>query len=105
MTYCGTELDGLALKVSMLPSQRGNESLLSDVLEAVAGNVIRPVAREKGYAADPAPRTAWRSVSSLALGSALGLGSAELICIARIWLHGGYTKTRKQKARSSDRAN
>ena len=47
VTYCGTELDALALKASMLPSQRGNKSLLSDVLQDVAGKVIRPVPCEE----------------------------------------------------------
>jgi len=47
VTYCGTELDALALKASMLPSQRGNNSLLSDVLQDVAGKVIRSVPCEE----------------------------------------------------------
>jgi hypothetical protein len=44
VTYCGTELDALALKASMLPSKLGNKSLLDDVMKSLSGNVITPVA-------------------------------------------------------------
>ena len=47
VTYCGTELDALALKASMLPSLRGNKSALDDVIKSLPGNVFRPVAQAK----------------------------------------------------------
>jgi len=47
VTYCGTELDALALKASILPSRLGNESLLDDVMKSLSGNVIRPVHGDK----------------------------------------------------------
>ncbi|MBK7674385.1 MAG: hypothetical protein IPJ27_06215 [Candidatus Accumulibacter sp.] len=47
VTYCGTELDALALNASMLPSRRGNESLLGDVMKSLSGNVLSPVACNK----------------------------------------------------------
>jgi hypothetical protein len=43
VTYCGTELGALALKASMLPSKHGNQSLLSDVMKSLSGNVVSPV--------------------------------------------------------------
>ena len=45
MTYCDKELDWLALKTSMLPSELGNKSLLDDVMKNLSGNVIEPVSR------------------------------------------------------------
>ncbi len=42
VTYCGTELDALALKASMLPSRLGNKSLLDEVMKSLSGNVIGP---------------------------------------------------------------
>ncbi len=47
VTYCGTELDALALKASMLPSKLGNESALDDVMNSLSGNVFGPVAQAK----------------------------------------------------------
>ena len=47
MTYCGTELDALALKASMLPSKLGNKSALDDVMKSLPGNVFGPVAPAK----------------------------------------------------------
>jgi len=47
VTYCGTELDALALKASMLPSKLGNKSALDDVTKSLSGNVFRPVRAEK----------------------------------------------------------
>lgn len=47
VTYCGTELDALALKASMLPGQRGNKSMLGDVMKRLSGNVFGPVAQAK----------------------------------------------------------
>ena len=48
VTYCGTELDALVLKASMLPSQRGNKSALDDVMKSLPGNVFKPLARNEG---------------------------------------------------------
>jgi hypothetical protein len=48
VTYCGTELDALALKASMLPSKLGNKSALDDVMKSLPGNFFRPVARNEG---------------------------------------------------------
>jgi hypothetical protein len=45
VTYCGTELDALLLKTSMLPSKLGNKSLLDDLMESLPGNVIEPESR------------------------------------------------------------
>jgi hypothetical protein len=47
VTYCGTELEALLVKTSMLPSKRGNESLLGDVMKSLSGNVLSPVAYNK----------------------------------------------------------
>ena len=47
VTYCGTELDALALKASMLPSKLGNKSALDDVMKSLPGNVFGPVAPAK----------------------------------------------------------
>jgi hypothetical protein len=47
MTYCGTELDPLALNASMLPSKLGNKSALADVMKSLPGNVYSPVAGTK----------------------------------------------------------
>ena len=47
VTYCGTELDALALKASMLPSKLGNKSALDDVMKRLSGNVFGPVRGEK----------------------------------------------------------
>jgi hypothetical protein len=44
VTYCGMELDALALKASMLPSKLGNKSALDDVMKSLPGNVFSPVA-------------------------------------------------------------
>lgn len=61
VTHCGAELDALALKASMLRFQSGNRSLPSEVLDDAAGSVFWQVARDKGQAADPVPRVAWRT--------------------------------------------
>ncbi len=47
VTYCGTDLEALALKASMLPSKLGNKSALDDVMKSLSGNVFRPVRAEK----------------------------------------------------------
>ena len=47
VTYCGTELDALALKASMLPSNLGNKSALDDVMMSLSGTVFGPVAQAK----------------------------------------------------------
>ncbi len=44
VTYCGTELDALLLKTSMLASRLGKKSLLDDVMKNLSGNLIRPLA-------------------------------------------------------------
>ncbi len=44
VTYCASELDASLLQASMLPSARGNDSLLVDVLKDAMGNVVGPVA-------------------------------------------------------------
>ncbi len=61
VTDCGAELDALALKASMLRFQSGNRSLPSEVLDDAAGSVFWQVARDKGQAAEPVPRVAWRT--------------------------------------------
>jgi hypothetical protein len=43
VTYCGSEFEAQLAAASMLPSRRGNESLLGDVMKSLSGNVIRPV--------------------------------------------------------------
>ncbi|WP_186406723.1 hypothetical protein [Candidatus Accumulibacter aalborgensis] len=55
VTYCGTELDALLVKTSMLPSKLGNKSLLDDVMKNLAGNVIRPVANREAVEDDGQP--------------------------------------------------
>jgi hypothetical protein len=52
VTYCGTELDALLVKTSMLPSKLGNKSLLDDVMKNLSGNVIRPVANPEAVEED-----------------------------------------------------
>jgi len=52
VTYCDKELDALALKTSMLPSELGNKSLLDDVMKNLSGNVIRPVANPEAVEED-----------------------------------------------------
>lgn len=47
VTYCGTELDALAVKASMLPSKLGNKSALDDVMKSLSGNVFGPAAQAK----------------------------------------------------------
>jgi hypothetical protein len=52
VTYCGTDLDALLLKASMLPSKLGNKSELDDVMKNLSGNVIRPVANPEAVEED-----------------------------------------------------
>ena len=47
VTYCGTEVDALGLKASMLPSKLGNKSALDDVMKSLSGRVFGPVAQAK----------------------------------------------------------
>jgi len=47
VSYCGTQLDALALKASMLPSKLGNKSAFDDVMKSLSGNVFGPVAQAK----------------------------------------------------------
>jgi hypothetical protein len=42
VTYCAGDLDASLLQASRLPSARGNDSLLVDVLKDAMGNVICP---------------------------------------------------------------
>ena len=44
VTYCGSEFEAQLTAASMLPSRRGNESLLGEVLRDAMGNVVGPVA-------------------------------------------------------------
>ena len=55
VTYCGTELDALLVKTSMLPSKLGNKSLLDDVMKNLSGKVIRPVANPEAVEEDGQP--------------------------------------------------
>ncbi len=47
VTYCGTDLEALALKASMLPSKLGNKSALDDVMKSLSGRVFGPVCGDK----------------------------------------------------------
>ena len=44
VTYFASEFEARLVEASMLPSERGNDSLLADVLQDTMGNVIGPVA-------------------------------------------------------------
>ncbi len=44
VTYCASELDAFLLQASRLPSERGNDSLLVDVLKDAMGRIVGPVA-------------------------------------------------------------
>lgn len=55
VTYCGTELDALLLKTSMLPSRLGNKSLLDDVMKSLSGNVIGPRSQTRADAPSHLP--------------------------------------------------
>jgi len=50
VTYCGSEFEAQLAAASMLPSRRGNKSLLSDVLEDLHGNVFEPRPQAGAYA-------------------------------------------------------
>lgn len=52
VAYCGTELDALVLKASMLPSKLGNKSALDDVMKSLSGNVFGPVANPEAVEED-----------------------------------------------------
>ncbi|MEF8719286.1 MAG: hypothetical protein V5B44_16800 [Candidatus Accumulibacter necessarius] len=43
VTYCASEFEARLVEASMLPSERGNDSLLVDVMKSLPGNVIGPV--------------------------------------------------------------
>lgn len=47
VTYYASEFEARLVKASMLPSERGNDSLLAGVLKDAMGNVIGPVACDK----------------------------------------------------------
>ncbi len=48
VTYYASEFEARLVEASMLPSERGNDSLLADVLKDAMGNVIGPVAEQSG---------------------------------------------------------
>ncbi|MEF8735350.1 MAG: hypothetical protein V5B35_01680 [Candidatus Accumulibacter necessarius] len=43
VTYCAGEFEAFLLEASRLPSARGDDSLLVDVMKSLPGNVIGPV--------------------------------------------------------------
>jgi hypothetical protein len=43
VTYCVSKFKAQLAAASMLPSRRGNESLLGDMVKCLSGNVIGPV--------------------------------------------------------------
>ncbi len=47
VTYCRTEFEAQLLKASMLPSERGDKSLLDEVIRGAMGNTIGPVACDR----------------------------------------------------------
>jgi hypothetical protein len=47
VTYCASEFEAQLAAASMLPSILGNQSLLSDMVKSLPGNVIGPVAYNK----------------------------------------------------------
>jgi hypothetical protein len=50
VTYFASEFEARLVEASMLPSERGNDSLLADVLKDAMGNVIGPSAEQSGNA-------------------------------------------------------
>ena len=44
VTYCASEFEARLVEASMLPSERGNDSLLVDVLKDAMGRIVGPVA-------------------------------------------------------------
>ena len=44
VTYYANDFEAILAKASMLPSKRGNKSVLADVFESLGGNVWGPVA-------------------------------------------------------------
>ena len=49
-TYFSSEFEARLVEASMLPSERGNDSLLVDVMKDAMGNVVGPVACDKSRA-------------------------------------------------------
>ena len=49
VTYFASEFEARMVEASMLPSDRGNGSLLADVIEDAGGNVIGPAASVNGF--------------------------------------------------------
>ncbi len=47
VTYYASEFEARLVEASMLPSERGNDSLLADAVKDARGNVVGPVARDK----------------------------------------------------------
>jgi hypothetical protein len=58
VTYFASEFEARLVEASMLPSERGNDSLLVDVVKDVMGNVIGPSAEQSGNATGFHNRTA-----------------------------------------------
>ena len=52
MTYYPNEFEARLVEASMLPSKRGNKSLLADVFESLGGKVWGPVANPKAVEED-----------------------------------------------------
>jgi hypothetical protein len=69
VTYCGTELEALLVKTSMLPSKRGNKSLLGDV-------------------------TCGRSITDRRRRQSAGRGGLNCSDLATWWLHEGQKAKR-----------
>ena len=57
VTYFASEFEAGLVEASMLPSDRGNDSLLADTVKDAMGNVIGPVSCDKTR--DDAPARLW----------------------------------------------
>lgn len=57
VTYYASEFEARLVDASRLPSERGNDSLLADMLKDARGNVIGPVSCDKTR--DDAPARLW----------------------------------------------
>lgn len=57
VTYFANEFEARLVEASMLPSERGNDSLLADAVKDAMGNVIGPVTCDKTR--DDAPARLW----------------------------------------------
>ena len=54
VTYYASEFEARLVEASMLPSERGNDSLLADAVKDAMGNVIGPVTCDKADSDAPA---------------------------------------------------